>query len=563
MPGELIGLWYKSPLVDDLQTDLVQETDDFPAFKVDRLYFDMITGVEDRSDRSFLIRSASTMTMPARSSRLESDARASLDLPEVDLAREYLASETISMLDATEKDVLEALGDALQQSENNEHSRATYKDEATPLSPVPTSSPRMPGLGQVFKQDPAIVRLDAPSHLETPILDLRTAEPGDLGVIEQIDLLEKEITKRKASLRFIESFLKREIDDTDRRTAEKSRKETTRELDALLTQKQQFVMDDHSLFGRSSVRIDHTTTQKDPDGTDFTTYVIEVRRTGPDGIEAGWIITRRYSQFNELQAQLKQHFPYVSSFDFPKKQLNRLKSVADARRPILESFLRKLLQDEQICKSRQLRAFLSQSNDNVKKRQHKGFVEGFLGLTDPREAFGRLVSLLEGPEESFVKSDNPDLRDVHPPPHDQHDDELSSFAKPIVDLILEAFDLRERSKWIRKRAVVLVLQQLLGGTIESRVRDHVAGIMEPKSFSQTLRSLKHSLLLHDTAEGLGRVKTKAEKERLMDLAWETLRAYNPSYVPETAAKKVFRTLQIRSLNMHLLGKLMDSFVELF
>lgn len=41
-----------------------------------------------------------------------------------------------------------------------------------------------------------------------------------------------------------------------------------------------------------------------------------------------------------------------------------------------------------------------------------------------------------------------------------------SFVKPIADLFLETFELNRGSSWLRGRAVVVVLHQLLGGTIE-------------------------------------------------------------------------------------------------
>lgn len=484
--------------------------------------------------------------------------RKSLDLTtSLSLTSEFFENDPILTPETTEKDVLQALDDALTQGRG-------MADLICNAVDVSNHSEESVIKQESYSQDSSYAETDQQdlSDSETPSIDLRRAEPGDLSLIERINFLDKEIAKRQASLSLIDSFLKRDIDETDRRTATKSRRETARELNTLLTQKQQYEVDDHSLYGRSNVHIDHTMTHKAPDGTDFTVYVIEVRRTNSDGIEAGWIISRRYSQFNELHSQLKQRFPYVSSFDFPKKQLNRLKPVAEVRRPILESFLQKLLKDEKICQSLELRVFLSQNNHSTQKRAHKGLVENLIGLTDPREAFGRLVSLLEGPEDPLKLTEHSDLRDVHPAPHDHPDDELSSFAKPIVDLILEAFDLRERSKWIRKRAVVLVLQQILGGTIESRVRDHVSSMMEPKTLSQTLRILKNNLIMAETFDAQAKSSTKAERQRLADLAWETLRAYNPSYVPETAAKKVFRALQIRTLNLHLIGKLIDQWVEI-
>ncbi len=49
--------------------------------------------------------------------------------------------------------------------------------------------------------------------------------------------------------------------------------------------------------------------------------------------------------------------------------------------------------------------------------------------------------------------------------------ELEPFIKPICDIFLEVFELNRGNNWLRGRAVVVVLQQLLGGTIERKVRD--------------------------------------------------------------------------------------------
>lgn len=43
-----------------------------------------------------------------------------------------------------------------------------------------------------------------------------------------------------------------------------------------------------------------------------------------------------------------------------------------------------------------------------------------------------------------------------------------SFTTPICDLFIELFDLKE-SNWIRRQAIVLILQQFLGSTIERSV----------------------------------------------------------------------------------------------
>jgi sorting nexin-25 len=42
----------------------------------------------------------------------------------------------------------------------------------------------------------------------------------------------------------------------------------------------------------------------------------------------------------------------------------------------------------------------------------------------------------------------------------------STFSAPICDLILAIFELNEENSWLRRQAIVIILQQVLGGTIE-------------------------------------------------------------------------------------------------
>jgi len=42
----------------------------------------------------------------------------------------------------------------------------------------------------------------------------------------------------------------------------------------------------------------------------------------------------------------------------------------------------------------------------------------------------------------------------------------SSFSAPICDLILAIFELNKKNNWLRRQAIVIILQQVLGGTIE-------------------------------------------------------------------------------------------------
>lgn len=73
------------------------------------------------------------------------------------------------------------------------------------------------------------------------------------------------------------------------------------------------------------------------------------------------------------------------------------------------------------------------------------------------------------------------------------DRELEPFVKPICDLFLEAFELQKGNSWLRGRAVVVVLHQLLGGTIERKVRDAAKGLVAEDSLARYIDTLKESM----------------------------------------------------------------------
>ena len=59
--------------------------------------------------------------------------------------------------------------------------------------------------------------------------------------------------------------------------------------------------------------------------------------------------------------------------------------------------------------------------------------------------------------------------DTHPSTQLAEGEGLTSFTEPICSLFIELFDLREKNNWLRRQAIVIILQQILGGTIERQV----------------------------------------------------------------------------------------------
>lgn len=66
---------------------------------------------------------------------------------------------------------------------------------------------------------------------------------------------------------------------------------------------------------------------------------------------------------------------------------------------------------------------------------------------------------------AFMGTPNPSSVGQHvPQPGDQEG--VTHFTAPICDTFVELFHLKDRSQWLRRQTILIVLQQVLGGTIE-------------------------------------------------------------------------------------------------
>jgi sorting nexin-25 len=149
------------------------------------------------------------------------------------------------------------------------------------------------------------------------------------------------------------------------------------------------------------------------------------------------------------------------------------------------------------------------------------------------------------------------------------DRELEPFVKPICDLFLEAFELNKGNNWLRGRAVVVVLHQLLGGTIERKVRDGAASLVHDESLLRYLALAKDTLW---TADGAAlrkrperttsdRLKSRTEAVLVLatlipDLAGNVVGRANA----QGAARRIFATVNNRRLNAHLAFSILDEIV---
>nr|POE47590.1 sorting nexin-12 [Quercus suber] len=424
---------------------------------------------------------------------------------------------------------------------------------------------------------------------------VREAAPGDLGLAEAIDALNAEIEKLNTQKSVLDSLTaKAELtnNSAELRILKKSEQSLQREIHRLSLQKQQYALQesDNSLYGRAAVSIKSVMVGREEDGHEFALYVIEVRRQAGEQMPgATWAITRRYSQFHDLHKRLRARFPVVRDLDFPRRQalFTLQKDFIQKRRVILEKYLCSLLLVPAICRSRELRAFLSQAaiashDTNGNEVDAKDFVsriynsvsdgmEEFLGnipVLDQLSVAGQnLISAATAQMSSGASTITPidalDPAVQDPATSAEAEAELNAyetketepFVKPICDLFLETFELSKGNSWLRGRTVVVVLHQLLGGTIERRVREVARASLQDENLARAVRMLQELMWPGGKMKKSSVPRSEDEKARTRKEAVLLLEALIPDLAGSVvgkanavaAGRKIAAVLNIRRL----------------
>jgi len=323
-------------------------------------------------------------------------------------------------------------------------------------------------------------------------------------------------------------------------------------------------------MGRSTLFVSfHSTLHLSIKDADLRTDLIEVHREGGEHMPAAqWAVARRYSEFFNLHQQLRASFPQVRDLDFPRRRvvMHLQRDFLEKRRIALEKYLKSLLLIPDVCRSRDFRAFLSvrriapaldpanageKGQDFITRLYNSisGGMEGVLGnLPLPMPQLDQLSTastslittalqqhqaatggvLLTGSPLSDAAEAEAELAAF-----DNAKAELP-FVKPICDLFLETFELNRGSSWLRGRAVVVVLHQLLGGTIEKKAREQVKALCQEDSVLKYLGLVKDAL---EQPGGPPKVsRTAKEKMKSKNEAGEVL----ATLVPDMAASVVGR-----------------------
>ncbi|KAL8243781.1 hypothetical protein R6Q59_010039 [Mikania micrantha] len=447
-----------------------------------------------------------------------------------------------------------------------------------------------------------------PEHDDVSDPDIHEAAPGDLGLTEAIKALSMDI-ERLVSQESIVDTLTRKAELTNNvaelRILGKSKSSLQREIRRKELQRQQYIVQesDNSLFGRSDIRITSVMVGREEDGREYAVYVIEVQRQAADQMPSAiWAISRRYSEFHDLHQRLRRRYPSTRNLEFPRRRMvmKLQKHFLHSRRVALEAYLQQLLRMPDVCRSRELRSFLSQSaiitenqlnspsdTQDLVTRIYNSVTDGmdeFLGniaVLDQLSSAGQnLISAATGQAAipthqqsslNLIPAEPGSIAEAEAELRAFEDKELEPFVKPICDIFLEIFELNRGNNWLRGRAVVVVLHQLLGGTVERKIRDSFRGLFAEGSLLAYIDTLKQSMWPDGgPMKQSSRPRTPAERSKSQAEAAVMLATLVPDLVgsvvgranAQVAARRIMATMNNRRLNEHLVMCIFDEIVAL-
>jgi sorting nexin-25 len=151
-------------------------------------------------------------------------------------------------------------------------------------------------------------------------------------------------------------------------------------------------------------------------------------------------------------------------------------------------------------------------------------------------------------------------------PGESEETAVSIFTAPICDLFIELFDLKEnKNNWLRRQAIVVILQQLLGSTIERKVRDTFRSSLQPDAIEKALISFQELLFPDGERRPPSEPRSDAEKHDTKVRASKKVGMLMPDVAANMigrsnarrGARRLFGALQDRRLNQQLVLRMLD------
>ncbi|KAH9064088.1 PhoX domain-containing protein [Lactarius vividus] len=443
--------------------------------------------------------------------------------------------------------------------------------------------------------------------------------PGDLQLSIEISRLAEKISALQVQDAMLDSLLRKaELtgDVQELRLLQKSRSSLNRERRELSFQKTQFEQQEVAnrlIPDLTKISIVNSVVGEE-NGKSVVRYLVEVQQlSSSGGVGTGWVIARRYNEFLDMHNKLRERHAAVRNLEFPGKRLvtSLSGSFVDLRRTALERYMQNLVLVPAVCESSELRAFLSRnspfmvSEPKVSASKPTGAFPGtglvrhvyhsvaesiddmFFGpsmLDVMIQRLTRQAAELAGIKGSSVTDEDVVTQAFRASGNAASDDTLlqfsgdlkplegetssSSFSSPICDLILAVFELNKKNNWLRRQAIIIIMQQVLGSTVERKVRDTTNYLFDEMHIMNFIGTFRDSTWPGGQFKPPSVPRTGEEKARARDDANRMLSALIPDLAANMigrsnarrGARRIFAVLQNKRLNQHLLYTILDELV---
>ncbi|KAH9081947.1 PhoX domain-containing protein [Lactarius deliciosus] len=431
--------------------------------------------------------------------------------------------------------------------------------------------------------------------------------PGDLQLSIEVSRLAEKISALQVQDAMLDSLLRKaELtgDVQELRLLQKSRSSLNRERRELSFQKTQFEQQEVAnrlIPDLTKISVVNSVVGEE-NGKSVVRYLVEVQQlSSSGGVGTGWVVARRYNEFLDMHNKLRERHAAVRNLEFPGKRLvtSLSGSFVDLRRTALERYMQNLVLVPAACESSELRAFLSRnspfmvSEPKVSASKPTGAFPGtglvrhvyhsvaesiddmFFGpsmLDVMIQRLTRQAAELAGIKGNSVTDEDVVTQAFRASGNAAPDDALlqfsgdlkplegetssSSFSSPICDLILAVFELNKKNNWLRRQAIIIIMQQVLGSTVERKVRDTINYFFDEMHIMNFIGTFRDSTWPGGQFKQPSIPRTDEEKARARDDANRMLSAL----IPGIGARRIFAVLQNKRLNQHLLYTILDELV---
>ena len=144
------------------------------------------------------------------------------------------------------------------------------------------------------------------------------------------------------------------------------------------------------------------------------------------------------------------------------------------------------------------------------------------------------------------------------------------IAESLCDLFLELFELKEKNNWLRRQAVMIILQQVLGGAIERRVIENIRYLFIEDMWIWYVERIEGVLAFYSNEEAKKAYTPRTQEERqqtklatfkkLQFLIPDTLGPMVGRANAKRGTTRIFEVLQNERLNQELLYQIFDAMV---